>query len=168
MKHKIIHCPVAQSTPNHMILPVIVYMEAEGDFKEIFETNHWQGVWTNGVFDYHHFHPDTHEVLGVQSGSATLMIGGESGQKIHVKQGDALLLPAGYGHKRIEATHDFTVVGAYPTDKSFQTLKTYDDLNDINKTINSVMLPDYDPIFGDTGPLFKEWHNIYHCGTYVK
>ncbi|ATD31024.1 cupin domain-containing protein [Macrococcoides bohemicum] len=168
MKYKIIHSPVSKSTPNHMILPVIVYQEVEGDFTEIFKHNQWTGIWTNGVFDYHHFHPNTHEVLGIASGEATLMIGGESGSQLKVKQGDALLLPAGYGHKSLEASKDFKVVGAYPTDIDVETLTSYEEIQTINSTINSVKLPEHDPIEGDKGVMFKEWHNIYYCSTYVK
>ncbi|WP_414054187.1 cupin domain-containing protein [Macrococcus equi] len=168
MQYKILHSPVSESTPNHMILPVIIYQQVTGDFKEIFARNHWQGIWTNGVFNYHHFHPDSHEVLGVARGSATLMIGGENGSKVSVSAGDALLLPAGYGHKCIESSSDFSVIGAYPSEQPFKTLTSYTDLDTINQTINSVMLPEYDPVEGDSGAMFKEWHNIYHCGTYVK
>ncbi|WP_414049342.1 cupin domain-containing protein [Macrococcus animalis] len=168
MKYKIIHSSTSESTPNHMILPVIVYQDVKGDFAQIFKQNQWTGIWTDGVFDYHHYHPDTHEVLGVASGEATLMIGGESGSKITVKVGDALLLPAGYGHKRLEASHDFKVVGAYPTDNEVETLTSYDDINAINMRVNNVTLPEQDPIEGSTGPMFKEWHNIYHCNTFLK
>ncbi|MGV2875723.1 cupin domain-containing protein [Macrococcus capreoli] len=168
MRYQILHSPVSPSTPNHMILPVIIYKTVEEDFKSLFQHNHWHGLWTGSVFNEHHFHPDTHEVLGVVSGQATLMIGGENGSTIEVVAGDALLLPAGYGHKCITASKDFTVVGAYPTDQPFETCTQYDQLQSINQTINSVMLPEYDPIEGNSGPMFKEWHNIYHCGTYIK
>lgn len=168
MKYNIIHSPASESTPNHMILPVIVYQEVEGDFAQIFEKNHWKGIWTNGVFDYHHYHPDTHEVLGVVSGEAKLMIGGEKGSELKVKAGDALLLPAGYGHKCLEASDDFKVVGAYPTEATFETATSYEDINAINMKVNNVKLPEYDPVEGNTGPMFKEWHNIYQCNTFIK
>ncbi|MCE4955920.1 cupin domain-containing protein [Macrococcoides caseolyticum] len=168
MKYKILHSPVSNNTPNHMILPVIIYQDINADFKTLFTQHHWHGIWTGSVFDYHHFHPDTHEVLGVLSGEATLMIGGDLGSKITVKKGDALLLSAGYGHRLIEARSDFKVVGAYPEDQSFQTLTNYESIDAINRVINAVKLPEFDPIEGNTGAMFKEWHNIYHCGTYIK
>ena len=165
MKYKIIHAPISPSTPNHMILPVIVYQTEETDFESIFKENGWKSIWTNGVFDYHHFHPNQHEVLGVKQGDALLMIGGEHGQRIEVKRGDVLLLPAGYGHKRLEQSDDFKVVGAYPDDRNVDTLTAYEDINKMNSIINAVALPATDPVYGNTGPMFKEWHNIYRCST---
>ncbi|TDM43954.1 cupin [Macrococcoides canis] len=165
MKYKILHTPTSPSTPNHMILPVIIYNTEESDFETHFENNGWHNIWTNGVFDYHHFHPNQHEVLGIKSGSAKLLIGGENGQKVEVTQGDVLLLPAGYGHKKLEQSEDFKVVGAYPETTTVETSTTYEDINEVNKIINTVPLPDTDPVSGSTGPMFKEWHNIYQCST---
>ncbi|GGB00878.1 cupin domain-containing protein [Macrococcus hajekii] len=165
MKHTILHRPTSPSAPNHIILPVILYHDVEGSPAELFKQNGWHHIWENGVFDYHHFHPNTHEVLGVKSGEAELQIGGENGQIVTVKMGDVLLLPAGYGHKRCSQSADFKIVGAYPTEQAVDTETSYNDLNDVNKIINRVALPETDPVQGTTGPVFREWHNIYHCNT---
>ncbi|PKE48117.1 hypothetical protein CW677_04815 [Macrococcoides caseolyticum] len=165
MKYKIVHTPISPSIPNHMILPVIIYNTEEHHFETLFENNAWHNIWTNSVYDYHHFHPNQHEVLGVKSGRATLLIGGENGQNITVTQGDVLLLPAGYGHKKLDQSDDFTIVGAYPDTTAAQILTSYEDINEVNKMINTVPLPDTDPVGGNTGPMFKEWHNIYQCST---
>lgn len=165
MKHRIFHAPTSPSTPNHMILPVIIYQQTGVDFEQTFSNNQWKNVWVDGVFDYHHFHPNTHEVLGVKSGQAEMMVGGENGQTFNLSTGDALLLPAGYGHRLISKSDDFQIVGAYPTENKVETLKQYDDLKAVNSMINSVPLPDSDPIFGSKGPMFEEWHNLYSCST---
>lgn len=165
MRHRIFHAPVSPSTPNHMILPVIIYQQTDVDFEQTFSNNQWKNIWVNGVFDYHHFHPNIHEVLGVKSGQAEIMLGGENGQSFTVSKGDALLLPAGYGHRLISKSDDFTIVGAYPTDDKVETLTQYDDLKSVNSAINSVHLPDTDPICGNRGPMFEEWHNLYSCST---
>jgi hypothetical protein len=39
--------------------------DAAKTVEKIFETNKWSNAWTNGIFDYHHYHSITHEVLGV-------------------------------------------------------------------------------------------------------
>ncbi|TDM12233.1 cupin domain-containing protein [Macrococcus lamae] len=165
MSYKIIHAPVSPSTPNHIIYPVIVYPQSVTDPAETFKKNGWHGIWENGVYDYHHFHPNAHEVLGIKSGDAELMIGGENGQTLKVKAGDVLLLPAGYGHKLLSQSDDFKIVGAYPNEQEVETLKSYEDLTKIQSQISSVMIPETDPVEGDSGPMFKEWEGLYHCST---
>ena len=54
--------------PNNPELPVIVYrqaVDAGSDRATAFETtfaqNGWQGIWRNGIYDYHHYHSGAHE-----------------------------------------------------------------------------------------------------------
>jgi hypothetical protein len=62
------------SIPNNPDLPVLFYpgalKEKAEQAEKIFNENNWLNSWTNGVFDYHHYHSNAHEVLGVMSGSA--------------------------------------------------------------------------------------------------
>jgi uncharacterized protein YjlB len=53
-------------------------------------------------------------VLGVAAGRADVLIGGPSGERMDIAAGDCILLPAGTGHRLIEASADLLVVGAYP------------------------------------------------------
>lgn len=79
-----------------------------------FARHGWSNAWTNGVFDYHHFHSTAHEALGVTRGEARVRFGGPGGGTVTLRAGDAVLIPAGVGHCREWASADFEVVGAYP------------------------------------------------------
>ena len=83
-------------------------------YEERFARNGWTGAWRNGVFDWHHFHTTTHEVLGCYQGNAKVQLGGPDGPVHDLSAGDVVIIPAGCAHKRISASDDFAVVGAYP------------------------------------------------------
>jgi uncharacterized protein YjlB len=108
--------------PNNPSLPLIVRRGAippsQGDPATAFETtfakNGWTNSWRNGIFRYHHYHPNTHEVLGVYSGSASVRFGGEDGELVSVAAGDVIVIPAGVAHALVNGSDDFAVVGAYP------------------------------------------------------
>lgn len=150
------------SIPNNPSLGVAIYPGAFQDnpdeIEKTFNGNGWTNSWTNGVFDYHHYHSNTHEVLGVRSGSAVILIGGETGQELEVNAGDVVVLPAGTGHKKISASADFQVVGAYPGGVS-PNKKTGDtgDRPYVLEDIQNTPLPKSDPVFGDEGPLIETW-----------
>ena len=150
--------------PNHPNLPVLLYRNAledasPGAWETRFRENGWAGMWRWSVFDYHHFHPDAHEALGVASGSADLRLGGPEGKKVHVKAGDLVVLPAGTGHKKGLASADFQVVGAYPPGQENYSVmcaspgEEEEHLAEIKK----VSLPENDPAFGASGPLARAW-----------
>lgn len=147
--------------PNNPFFPVLLYRSVFDDpagMQETFEHNNWSNSWVNGVFDYHHYHSNTHEVLGVRQGEATLQLGGTNGDLVRVKAGDVLILPAGTGHRRIEASDDFKVVGAYPEGREYDTLKGEVEERPENlKRIEQVEKPKTDPVFGTAGPLHESW-----------
>ena len=115
-------------------------------------------MWRNGIFDYLHYHATVHEVLGVARGHARVRFGGDQGQEFDLAPGDVAILPAGTGHQCIEASDEFSVVGAYPPGAKMQvTRPTQENYRKALKTIPEVRLPDSDPVFGDEGPLVKLW-----------
>lgn len=129
-----------------------------GAFEAIFRRNGWSGTWRNGIFDFHHYHSTSHEVLGIAAGSATVRFGGESGEAIGVGAGDVVVIPAGVGHKRIEASPDLLVVGAYPGGMPCDLIPA--DLGAVaqaRERIARVPLPGTDPIDGADGPLVRLW-----------
>ncbi|MHC0551880.1 hypothetical protein [Salinicoccus sp. CNSTN-B1] len=97
-------------------------------------------------------------MLAVKEGSATLQLGGAQGEMVEAMQGDVIILPAGYGHKRIDASNDYANYGAYPGDVDFDM--NYGKAEERPETIDNIAqvpLPDYDPVFGQNGPLFDHW-----------
>ena len=94
--------------PNNPSLPLVIYRLAlpksqhfAKDFETKFAANGWHNSWRNGVFDYHHYHSNTHEVLGVATGEARVCFGGEQGEVLALAAGDVAILPAGTGHNRV-------------------------------------------------------------------
>lgn len=151
--------------PNNS-LPLLVYRgvfkergsEGAKWLEERFEKNNWTNSWRNGVFSYHHYHSNTHEVLGVYSGSAKLHMGGESGIKLDVSAGDIIIIPAGVGHKNLGSSRDFGVVGAYPNGSDYDLKKgKKGERPDADQNIKQVSKPVTDPITGDDGGLLEIW-----------
>lgn len=161
-KEKFIYFEDDGSIPNNPSLAVALYRNAFKDnpnkIEETFNGHGWTNSWTNGVFGYHHYHSNTHEVLGVKSGSAVVLIGGEQGQEVEIRTGDVAILPAGTGHKKISASADFQIVGAYPGGISpNKKMGNLDDRLDVLKDIQNTPLPQKDPVYGIKGPLLKSW-----------
>ena len=146
-------------------LPLLIYKnvfseeKADADFiKQHFEDRNWSNAWKNGVYDYHHYHSNTHEVMGVYSGFATIQFGGENGDKVSIEEGDAVAIPAGVGHKLIESSDDFGVVGAYPDGMDYDILKGEDgERPKADENIKNVPIPDSDPVYGKVEGLLSLW-----------
>ena len=127
-----------------------------GGFDRLFEANGWRGIWRDGVYDFHHYHSNAHEVLGIAQGKATLQIGGERGRAVDVEAGDALVLPAGTGHRRIRQSENFVVIGAYPPGQEHYDI-CRERSPEAELRIEKVKLPQSDPIGGADGPLLRLW-----------
>jgi uncharacterized protein YjlB len=145
-------------------LPLLIYrnvFSGESDaskLKKQFAANNWTNSWVNGIYPYHHYHSTSHEVLGVYAGSALLHLGGKAGKKLSVKAGDILIIPAGVGHKRLESSSDFAVVGAYPEGRNWDLLKGEPgERPKADENIAGLPLPETDPFFGTDGGLTTIW-----------
>ncbi|MCP4383963.1 MAG: cupin domain-containing protein [Hyphomicrobiales bacterium] len=148
--------------------PLIVYGGAidpqAGDpavaFEALFRRNGWGNSWRNGIFPFHHYHSTAHEVLGIAGGEADVRFGGENGKTVPVRAGDAVLIPAGVGHKRLAGTPDLLVIGAYPPDQPVDLMREgAEDGVGIRRRIASVARPDDDPIGGSAGPMGVHWRD---------
>ncbi|MBA2250231.1 MAG: cupin domain-containing protein [Chitinophagaceae bacterium] len=132
--------------------------EAASVIEGTFKNNDWGNLWRNGIYDYHHFHSNTHEVLGVYEGETTVQLGGPNGISEKLERGDVIIIPAGVAHKNIEAGKDFKCVGAYPEGKDFDIKKgDPTERPEADKNINEVLLPENDPVYGETGLLMLNW-----------
>ena len=146
-------------------LPLVVYAGAfepfvtAGEIESRFESNQWSGTWRNGVYPYHHYHTEAHEVLGCYRGNATVLFGGEQGTEIEISAGDVVVLPAGVGHKRIKSSPLFAVVGGYPAGQSVDMCYGHpeEERPGADRKIAAVPLPTQDPVSGMEGPLLKHW-----------
>ena len=152
--------------PNNPKLPLLVYRQAlalpEDDPAAVFETlftaNGWPAAWRNGIHPFHHFHSTAHEALGVFSGRATACFGGEQGVRMTVSAGDVIIIPAGVGHKAIEASADLGIVGAYPSGTGPDLCRGLpQERPACLDAIAGVAVPDRDPLYGAGGPLREHW-----------
>src|SRR3954462_13167298 len=147
--------PPGDRIPNHPSFAVVVYHDVEpaasGDadaVRALFAEHGWRGSWVDAVFDFHHFHSTSHEVLAVVTGRATLELGGPQGETFEVGEGDVLVLPAGTGHRRAAARDGFTVVGASPAGQErYDILREADDA--ARERISVLPAPGQDPVGGD-------------------
>ena len=150
-------------------LPVVIYRAAvkpdardpAATFERVFEENGWGGTWRNGIYDSHHYHSTTHEVLGLARGRVKVQLGGPKGRMFDLEAGDVVVLPAGTAHKNLGASDDLLVVGAYPVGQE-------PDMNygragerpQADERIACVPLPESDPVGGGDGPLLAAWRAV--------
>ena len=152
--------------PNNPDLPLLVYRKAAGlpdsdpatVFEALFTANGWPAAWRNGIYPFHHFHSTAHEALGVYRGTATARFGGEGGIDMTVSAGDVVIIPAGVGHKAIEASADLGIVGAYPAGTGPDLCRGAPGERPASlAAIARVAIPARDPLYGAAGPLREHW-----------
>ncbi|KAL1972593.1 hypothetical protein VTN31DRAFT_7007 [Thermomyces dupontii] len=168
---EIYYCGPTRFVPNSR-LPILIYRNVlpqpitEETTGEFLEKNNWvkRGTW--GAISRHHFHPNTHECYGVYQGSSTLLLGTgpldkeEDGQTIYVEKGDVIVLPAGTAHCSKDFKDDYRYVGVYP-DGSPKWRNEYGEdesrYDDLKTEAESVAIPEWDPVNGLHGPLWRLW-----------
>jgi uncharacterized protein YjlB len=153
--------------PNNPRLPLLVYrgaitvrdrrFDAGTVIDTLFESNGWGRSWRDTVYDFVHYHSQIHEVMGIARGTGKIECGGVKGRVLTLKAGDVAILPAGTGHRLIDASRDFLVVGAYPKDGTYDECTDSRDRPDAIKRIAKVRRPSSDPVYGATGPLTLLW-----------
>lgn len=156
--------------PNNPRFPLLIYrgavlvgqspFDAGTIMDTIFETNGWGRSWRDTIYDFVHYHSQVHEVLGVARGSAKVEFGGVKGRTLQLKAGDVAVLPAGTGHRLIDASRNFLVVGAYPPDGTYDECTDTRDRAEAARRIARVGRPKTDPVFGRHGPLRTLWSRV--------
>ncbi len=143
-------------------LPVLIYRAAlpadAAAMTAHFAANGWTGAWRNGIHDYHHFHSNAHEALGIARGEVRVMLGGAQGQEVRLSAGDVVVIPAGVAHRNLGGSPDLLVVGAYPGGGPFDTRRG--DPTEYAETLRnaaSVPPPAADPVDGAEGALVHDW-----------
>lgn len=154
--------------PNNGLLPLLHYQGAiklpgndDGAMvKEILETNGWTNSWIDSIYDYHHYHSTAHEVLVALKGTAHLQLGGPNGVALTFEEGDVVIIPAGVAHKKVNEADGFICLGAYPDGQEYDM--NYGKEGERPRTdanIRKVALPQFDPLYGNDGPLIKNWRS---------
>ncbi|WP_437614479.1 cupin domain-containing protein [Erwinia sp. V71] len=179
-QHLMLAAP-SNGIPNNL-LPLIIYPrvapddlfdeENPGDiaafFEERFAEHGWTPRWRDQVFPYTHYHPNTHELLGICDGWAEILFGGESGRMVTLRAGDVVLIPAGVGHQQVAASEEFLAVGAYPGD--MEPIIVRDDRSVMAQSIEQIKrvpLPKTDPITGGEGAVIDYWHPVAKQAGYA-
>lgn len=154
-----------REVPNHPTYPLLAYPGAfpetvsASEIQARFRSHEWGKSWINGVFSYHHFHSNAHEVLGCFAGEAQVQFGGDGGPVVPIRAGDVVIIPAGVGHKNLGASDDFGVVGAYPPGESHDVCSGGEEaMESLLPRVARVPLPPADPVYGKDGPLFEHWN----------
>lgn len=152
--------------PNNGLLPLLHYERAlqlsDGDdssvVKEILETNGWTNSWVDGIYNYHHYHSTAHEVLVALKGSAQVQFGGPNGIALSFAQGDVIIIPAGVAHMKVNDADGFLCMGAYPDGQQYDM--NYGKPGErprSDENIRKVPMPQHDPVYGNDGPLIRNW-----------
>ncbi|CZT25281.1 uncharacterized protein RCC_11009 [Ramularia collo-cygni] len=85
------------------------------------------------------------------------------GIQFEMQAGDIAVHAAGVAHRNVESSDDYTYVGLYPKGSPhWDNNHCNDDLEVTNakrELAGSVLIPDYDPIYGRDGPLPKIWRS---------
>ena len=151
--------------PNNR-LPLLFYgaavsvSEASAERLEaMFAAAGWPPAWRYTVYPFHHYHSNTHEVLGIAAGSAQLLLGGPEGRAFDVAAGDVIVVPAGVGHCQVAKSDDFLVVGGYPAGSPAADLMRgrAGERPDADLRIGEVPIPPTDPVTGEDRPLSEHW-----------
>ena len=113
------------------------------------------------MYPYTHYHSTTHEVLLPYSGRARLCFGGEENPdrvEVEVRAGDAVIVPAGLGHRLMEDLsgnegEGFMMVGSYPKGCSWDMCYGKPGEESKADEVRNVKWFDRDPLYGDQGPV---------------
>jgi uncharacterized protein YjlB len=75
--------------PNNTALPLLYYHKViklprffRGIYvRQLFRSNGWTNNWKEGIYEYDHYHSNTHEAIAVIKGKARLLFGGKGASR---------------------------------------------------------------------------------------
>lgn len=151
--------------PNNEQLPMVILRSpiknvriGPEHFEELFRDNGWPPAWRNGLYDFHHYHSQAHEVLGIYSGWVRACFGGPQGEILKAEKGDVIIIPAGVSHCNKGQSPDFKVVGGYPDGQLWDMMYGKPgERPQADHNISQVFMPASDPVFGSDGILLELW-----------
>ncbi len=150
--------PQGDPIPNNPRLPVLLHRGAvpAGDpaaAEALFARHGWPPAWRNGIYAFHHYHPNAHEALAIARGQVRVRLGGDQGVTLGLSAGDVVVLPAGTGHRNLGQSEDLLVVGAYPPGpEPEQFTGRAGELMEALRAIPEVPDPPSDPVTGRAYP----------------
>ncbi|WP_419421271.1 cupin domain-containing protein (plasmid) [Legionella sp. D16C41] len=158
--------PSRDYLPGNSRYPLLIYKQAvllpdeesAPTLQDWLKQNKWTHAWVDSIYDFHHYHSNTHEVLIILSGDCQVQFGGDQGQIYTVIPGDVIIIPAGVAHKSLKMSKNFRCIGAYPFDIEYDM--NYGNAEEYLKAceaVSQVGLPTTDPIFGIQGTLYDYW-----------
>ncbi|CAO2653613.1 Nn.00g030240.m01.CDS01 [Neocucurbitaria sp. VM-36] len=155
------HAHLPNTTPhNH---PLLIYHSAfppstsPSTLESHLPTNAITPQWRYTMYSTTHYHSTTHEVLCIFAGRAKLLFGGEenpSRVETEVGAGDAILVPAGVGHRLLEELGggEFEMVGGYPRGCGWDMCYGVEGEEEKARSVGRVEWVARDPLYGEGGP----------------
>lgn len=128
--------------------------------EQLLASNGFAPRWRFPMYEFDHFHTNTHELLVPFRGKATIMLGGGT-HSLEVRSGDVLLVPAGVAHRSVKRTPDFCMVGAYPHGVAQSDLTTDEDPAHVERIVGlGLGFVGSDPVYGlrRGSPLAEAWN----------
>ena len=126
--------------------------------KRLFAKNGWTNNWKGGIYEYDHYHSNTHEAMAVIKGATTLLLGGRGGKKLVISRGDVIIIPAGVAHCTLRKENDVVCIGGYPQGKDFDMKYGHPgERPQADHNIAALGIPQMDPVFGSEKGLVDAW-----------
>ncbi|USP75558.1 hypothetical protein yc1106_02832 [Curvularia clavata] len=158
------HALIPNTTPHGH--PLIIYHSAfpastpPSALEAHLPSNGLSPQWRYTMYSTTHYHSTTHEFLCIFLGRARLLFGGESNPgkvEAEVAAGDAVLVPAGVGHRLVEDVEGgFEMVGSYPKGCSWDMCYGKEGEEDKAQAVGKVKWVERDPLYGEDGPAVWE------------
>ena len=159
-------------------LPLLIYRNAvRGTPREVeskLRKNTWSPLWHahHGMWPRHHFHSEAHEFICVTQGIHTGKFGGHNGISAQLNAGDAVIIPAGVGHRGLQISDDLNLTGGFHEGFCMVDFRICypEEYVEMCRISREVPILEHDPFFGLNGPLARIWRDADRgiCGASIE